>query len=660
MINLTFYSEIAPEDAQLVLNQLRSDPRDAVEVRINSPGGSVHAALAIFNALRPRKPTVYIDGVAASAASVIAMAGQRVVAAENAIFMIHDPWIPSTSGNAAELRREAETLDLHRDAMLTAYDRSGISRKELIQMLAEETWMNASEALRLGFIDEIAEAISYAAHSESNYLAYRRTPQELITMTRSTSVTHSPQRPEGCAAAAPQQPSAESAPQGAAPNPASHADFLAAQRARNDEIAGLSRSFPLNPEVQSLARVALADPGMSIDRFRADMLAALGRGSEPLGGGHGNGIRVAFGGHSGGTGSDFVGAASDALVIRAGIRIENPHAGARDIGGMSLSDIMRACVSRGGRWADTSTGGRSALVRAAMSTSDFPAILENTLGKALRGGYESEPATYQAWTRRVLVPDFKEQSRVLLGSAPELLLVPEGADYTLGSMDEDKSVPYKVSKFGRIVQLTWEALVNDDLSAFLRITQAMGQAAARAEGDAVYRTFSESDGAGVLMQDGKPLFHSDHKNLATPATVISADALGAARVLLRRQTAIGGGALNLPPRFLLVAPEHEQAAEVLLAAAARSLSQGEENALIPAWLAKLELVVEARLTDDAFWLLTSPDSVDTLERAHLEEDNGPRITEEEGFNNDSRKYKVRHVFGARWLDWRGAVRVPLN
>jgi ATP-dependent protease ClpP protease subunit len=660
MINLNFYSEIAPEDAQWVLNQLCADPRASVEVRINSPGGSVHAALAIFNALRPRKPTVYIDGVAASAASVIAMAGQRVIAAENAIFMIHDPWTPSTSGNAAELRREAETLDLHRDAMLTAYDRSGISRKELIQMLAEETWMNASEALRLGFVDEIAQAISYAAHSESNYLAYRRTPQELITMTRSASVTHSSPRPAGSGPVASQQPSADSAPQSAAPTPASHADFLAAQRARNDEITGLSRNFPLSPEVQGLAQAALVDPAMSIDRFRTDMLAALGRGSEPLGGGHGNGNRVAFWGQSSGSGSDFVGAASDALVLRAGIRIENPHAGARDIGGMSLSDIMRACVSRGGRWADTSTGGRSALVRAAMSTSDFPAILENTLGKALRGGYESEPATYQAWTRRVLVPDFKEQSRVLLGSAPELLLVPEGADYTLGSMDEDKSVPYKVSKFGRIVQLTWEALVNDDLSAFLRITQAMGQAAARAEGDAVYRTFSESEGAGVLMQDGKPLFHADHKNLTTAAGAISADALGAARVLLRRQTAIGGGALNLPPRFLLVAPEHEQAAEVLLAAAARSLSQGEENALIPAWLAKLELVVEARLADDAFWLLTSPDSVDTLERAHLEEDNGPRITEEEGFNNDSRKYKVRHVFGARWLDWRGAVRVPLN
>ncbi|TBW92976.1 Mu-like prophage major head subunit gpT family protein, partial [Xanthomonas citri] len=128
--------------------------------------------------------------------------------------------------------------------------------------------------------------------------------------------------------------------------------------------------------------------------------------------------------------------------------------------------------------------------------------------------------------------DFKQQSRVLLGSAPELLLVPEGGEYAFGRMDEDKSVPYSVKKFGRLVQLTWEALVNDDLGAFLRITQAMGQAAARAEGDAVYATFADNAAAGTTMQDGRPLFHADHKNLATSFNGITADALAAARVLL--------------------------------------------------------------------------------------------------------------------------------
>ncbi|AMU99418.1 head maturation protease, ClpP-related [Xanthomonas citri] len=637
-IILTFYSDIRTDDAEWVLQELQRDPAATVEVRINSAGGSVHAALAIFNALKSRQATVHIDGVAASAASVIAMAGRRVIAAENALLMIHDPWTTVT-GNAAEIRRHADMLDLHRDALLLAYDRTGIDRPKLLQMLAAETWLTAADALRLGFVDEIAEPLAYAAHAPSCFASYQHTPKELLM----------PQ-PQNNGAPAPH---AAAAPTGSAMQAA-----LAAIRDRNTEILAMAEPHMGNAEICAYVNgvVAAADMNVTPANVGKHILALMGRNAEPLNGYAG--VDPTRRSTSAGAG-DFVSAASDALVIRAGVRIESPHPGVREIQGMALSDIMRASLSRSGRADAFGANTRGDLVRAAMSTSDFPAILENTLGKALRAGYAAEPATYENWTRRVLVPDFKQQSRVLLGSAPELLLVPEGGEYAFGRMDEDKSVPYSVKKFGRLVQLTWEALVNDDLGAFLRITQAMGQAAARAEGDAVYATFADNAAAGTTMQDGRPLFHADHKNLATSFNGITADALAAARVLLRRQVAVGGGALNLPPRYLLVAPEHEQAAEILLAAAARSLSQGESNTLIPGWLAQLQLIVEARLPANAFYLLTSPDAVDTLERAHLEEDNGPRITEDEGFKTDARTYKVRHVFAARWLDWRGAVKVPL-
>src|SRR5690606_13889086 len=158
---------------------------------------------------------------------------------------------------------------------------------------------------------------------------------------------------------------------------------------------------------------------------------------------------------------------------------------ARDVAGMGLHGIARACVDRSGRHSDGRPGD---VIRAAMSTSDFPAILENSLGKALRSGYESEQQTFTAWTRKVEVPDFKPQSRVILGSAPDLKLVLEGGEYEYGSMDEDKAT-YKVDKYGRMVRFTWEAMVNDDLGSFLRTTQAMGLAAARAEADNIYGTF---------------------------------------------------------------------------------------------------------------------------------------------------------------------------
>ncbi|NJC50286.1 UNVERIFIED_ORG: ATP-dependent protease ClpP protease subunit/phage major head subunit gpT-like protein [Xanthomonas campestris] len=648
-IILTFYRSIEADDAEWVLQQLQQDPRADVDVHLNSAGGHVHAALAIFNALKARQTTVYIDGIAASAASVIAMSGKRVIAAENALVMIHDPWTTVT-GNSTEMRRHADMLDMHRDALLLAYSRTGLDRAVLLQMLADETWLTAGEALRLGFVDEITEAQAYAAHAPTCFASYIHTPKELLTMpqphNQGARASHS----------TPASPDTSSAVQAA----------VAAIRARNTEILAIAEPHLGNGEIRAYVDnvLASADMSVSLDQVGRGILAIMGRHSEPLGGylgvAAGSTASAVTNSSAHRSGADFVNAASDALALRAGIRVAKPHPGARDVQGMALSDIMRASLSRSGRSDGFGANTRGDLVRAAMSTSDFPAILENTLGKALRAGYETEPATYETWTRRVLVPDFKQQSRVLLGSAPQLLPVPEGGEYALGSMEDDKSVPYSVKKFGRLVQLTWEALVNDDLGAFLRITQAMGQAAARAEGDAVYATFADNAGAGTTMQDSHPLFHAEHKNLTTAFSGITADALAAARVLLRRQIAVGGGALNLPPRFLLVAPEHEQAAEILLAAAARNLSQGDTNTLIPAWLAQLQLVIEARLPANGFYVLTSHEAVDTLERAHLDEDNGPRITEDEGFKTDARTYKVRHVFAARWLDWRGAVKVPLS
>lgn len=680
-ITITLYDEIKSGDAQRIVTQLREDPNAEVEVRINSPGGSVAEGLAIYNALKPRKPTVFIDGVAASIASLIAMAGARVIAAQNTLIMIHDPWTDAGAGNSTVLRRTADLLDKHRDAMIGGYARTGLKRDDLVALLAAETWMTADEALQLGFIDEIVEPLRYAAHDPGCFASYHHTPQELLMSHRNARAAAEPPSKENADPANPAPPkpdddqdSLAAFKAGLSSDPvtkAAHDAVMQALRDRNAEITMMAEPHMANARIRGLLVNALADPRDSAADFGQRVLAELGRGREPLGGHFGHSTMRDYvatpsasmypgdvSGHRRGE-SDFVSAASDALVMRAGLPINKPHPGAGDIQGMGLEEIMRVCASRSGHSAGFGGANRKAMVKAAMTTSDFPAILENSLGKALRAGFEAEPATFEVWTRKVLVPDFKLQSRVILGSAPKLLQVPEGGEYTYGSLDEDKSVPYKVDKYGLIIQFTWEALVNDDLDAFLRTTQALGQAASRAEADNIYSTFAENSAAGPTMQDGTALFHATHGNLAATVGGITANALGSARVLLRRQTAVGGGVMNLTPRFLLVAPEHEQDAEALLAAAARSMSQGADNALVPAWLAKLELVVEARLPASAFYLLTAPTSVDTVERAWLEEDNGPKIEEQDSFNIDAKSYKVRHAFGARWLDWRGAVKVPI-
>lgn len=358
---------------------------------------------------------------------------------------------------------------------------------------------------------------------------------------------------------------------------------------------------------------------------------------------------------------DFRQAAADAMLLRSGIAPSVTHPGARDIAG-SVLEVARVCVGRSGR---TVRGGSpELLLRAAMTTSDFPLILADSLGKAIRHGYEVEPASHRAWVRVAPVADFRAQKRPILGSAPALLEVLEHGEYTAGAMDED-SASYSVSKSGRIVYLTLETLVNDELGAFLRVQPALGQAARRREADLVYLAFTANAGAGQTMQDSVVLFHSDHGNLTAGFAALDATALGAAREKMRMQEALGGGYMSLVPRFLIVAPADEQRAEVLLAASSRvrfgTVTEGVDAAR-PSWLSTLELVVEPRLAGlDAAYLAADSAQIDTIELGVLEANEmGPAIEERREFVTDVIAWKARHVCGAKALDWRGLVKIDLG
>ncbi|WP_035546372.1 head maturation protease, ClpP-related [Burkholderia sp. 9120] len=138
---------------------------DEVIVAINSPGGDVFDAFAIYNALRryAGRVTTRVDGVAASAASLVAMAGDRVVMPENAMLMIHNPWTVA-AGTSADLRATADSMDRARDGILAAYrNKSGKTDEELTAMLDAETWFTAAEAKEAGFADEIETPVKLSA-----------------------------------------------------------------------------------------------------------------------------------------------------------------------------------------------------------------------------------------------------------------------------------------------------------------------------------------------------------------------------------------------------------------------------------------------------------------------------------------------------------------
>lgn len=187
--DLFFYDVIGDSwigsDAATVVKQINGLKAKRLNVRINSPGGSVFDGTAIYNALarHPAEVVTYIDGVAASIASVIALAGKRVVMAENAMFMIHNPWTYA-AGDSAELRKQADVLDQVGETLITTYaTRTGKDRDDIRKAMDEETWFTADEALAWGLATEKAEALPMAAcvnPEVANALNFHRTPSALL------------------------------------------------------------------------------------------------------------------------------------------------------------------------------------------------------------------------------------------------------------------------------------------------------------------------------------------------------------------------------------------------------------------------------------------------------------------------------------------------
>jgi len=180
---ISIYDEIGAYgvSAKAFLADLGKLPDKApLTLRLNSPGGSVFDAVAIYNALQRHtgNVTVSIDGIAASAASYIAMAGDEIIMPENAFLMIHDP-SGMVMGTSADMRSMAEALDKIGASLLRGYAaKSGKAEKDIAKLMAKETWLDAAEALEMGFADTMAEPVKMAASFDVS--RFQNTPPEIV------------------------------------------------------------------------------------------------------------------------------------------------------------------------------------------------------------------------------------------------------------------------------------------------------------------------------------------------------------------------------------------------------------------------------------------------------------------------------------------------
>jgi len=320
----------------------------------------------------------------------------------------------------------------------------------------------------------------------------------------------------------------------------------------------------------------------------------------------------------------------------------------RDWTGQTLLDLAKECLETSGT--RTRRLPRHEIAKLALSTSDFPSILADVAHKTLRQAYEAYPRTFLPFSRRRSAVDFKNINAVQLGEAPSLMKVNEKGEFTHGSIAESKET-YKLATYGRIVSITRQTIINDDLSAFTRIPAGFGVAAATLESDTVWGIITSNPAMG----DGVPLFPANHANLNTGAgSALALAGLGAGMAAMAKQKGLDGvTVLHVQPRYLAVPVALQLTAFQLVAA---NLAPAKSADLVPDYIRALTPIAEPRLdaaSTTAWYLFASPDQIDTIEYAYLEGQDGVYIETRQGFDVDGVEIKARLDFGAKAIDWRG-------
>jgi hypothetical protein len=413
----------------------------------------------------------------------------------------------------------------------------------------------------------------------------------------------------------------------------------AAELARVRTIRELCQRNKL-PEAFELRLIA---EGIVLGEARTQILDELARhqAQQP--------IRSGFG--PAGNDGDEVRLMAEALHARYGGPA--PSEPARQFYGMRCSDIARWALERRG----VSTRGLtvSQIVTRALSasTSDFPEVLGNTVGRELRRRYDSFPNGLRNAFRKSTAPDFRAKYKVQLGEAPGFLKILPGAEYKSGKM-LDARESYSIATYGVIFGITRQALINDDLGAFMDLAARYGQAAAELEAQTLADLLTSNPTMNV---DSTTLFHANHKNLSASSDAISVASLGAALEAMRLQKGLDGKtAINVTPRYLIVPAKKETIALQFL-----STLYPSQSSNVNPFAGRLDLIVEPRLdanSTTAWYVAADPGQIDTIEYAYLEGQEGVYLEARQGFEKDGMEFKARDDFGAGVLDFRGLYKNP--
>ena len=316
-------------------------------------------------------------------------------------------------------------------------------------------------------------------------------------------------------------------------NPEQIADMaVREERARIAGITALCRSFEMDPSGYIIKGITLADA-------QAAVLEELQRTHKPVS------TSVAVDEKD-----KFRAAASDALLMRGGMKVEKPAPGAMELRALSLRDMAIETLSMEGVSGARRMDNDLLMRQFFNPTSVFPSIMDDAIQKAYVQGYNLVPTTFQSWTTKGTLKDFKEtrDHNYLAGPAGEFLLIPEGGEMK-HDLPADTMLPQRrLQTYGRQFTMTREAFINDDIGFLTTLPSRYAASAKLTINNQVYAVLVKNP----IIYDGKPLFDNSHNNLLKTGTGLSAAAVKSMILSMKRQKDPFNQPMIVNPRIMIV------------------------------------------------------------------------------------------------------------
>lgn len=327
------------------------------------------------------------------------------------------------------------------------------------------------------------------------------------------------------------------------------------ERQRVADIMSLCRDFDQDPS-------EYIRNGSTVDRVRADILDRLRENNAPIG------ARAKV---TEDEQDKMRTAASDALLMRSGIAVQNPAAGANELRSMSLRDLAIECLAREGNSLQSllrmgADELYNTLTRQFYNpTATFPAILDNTIRKSIVELYNQVPTTFQVWTTSGTLTDFKETKdhEYLIGGLRDFELVPENGEIKSDTPKTKLLPTRKLNTYGKSFSMTRQAFINDDIGFLSRVPGLYAARAKKTIDKQVYSVLFNN----AKIYDGVALFDNEHKNVVTNGEKPSQTAIQNMILQMQKQTDPFGEPIYMTPQHIIVPVGYEFDLAVILRSA---------------------------------------------------------------------------------------------